>query len=156
RWWSLASAGHGYATGRRAAAQTRLLESLIHPGDIVWDVGAHHGYVALFAARRVGPAGQVHAFEPSRRNRRMLERHMRWNRVTNVRAHAFALSAFDGEARFGGEHTSKTFALGAGPEVVNVCTAATLVARGVCPPPTFVKIDVEGAEADVVAGLIGM
>ena len=154
RWWSLASAGHGYATGRRAAAQTELLSTLIHPGDVVWDVGAHHGYVALCAASRVGPTGQVHAFEPSQKNRTMLERHLRWNRASNVHVHPFALSVYDGEACFGGQGTSKTFALGAGEEVVRVCTAASLLARGLCPEPTFVKIDVEGAEADVVAGLI--
>ena len=154
RWWSLISAGSGYGSGRRAGTQMELLAALLHPGDVVWDVGAHHGFVTLCAARRVGPTGAVHAFEPSARNRALLERHVRWNRLDNVTVHPFALSDYDGESRFGGNGTSKMYALGRGPEVVAVRTAATLVARGECPPPTFVKVDVEGAEADTLAGAL--
>jgi hypothetical protein len=56
--WSRASAGSGYASGRRAAAQMRLLAELIREDDIVWGVGAHHGYITLLAAARVGARGQ--------------------------------------------------------------------------------------------------
>ena len=45
RWWSLVSAGSGYGTGRRASGQMSLLCGLLHPGDVMWDVGAHHGFV---------------------------------------------------------------------------------------------------------------
>jgi len=152
RYWSLVSAGSGYVSGRRAAGEMRLLSALIQPGDVVWDVGAHHGYVTLCASRRVGEGGRVHAFEPSRRNRGILERHVRWNRCQNVSVHAFALSVRDGEERLGGEGTSKTLALGQGSEVVAVRSAATLVRQGVVMVPTFLKIDVEGAEGDVIAG----
>ena len=151
RWWSLASAGSGYATGRRAHRQMRIIASLLRPQDIVWDVGAHHGYVTLCAAR---VAREVHAFEPSARNRAALHRHLRWNRLDNVRVHSFALSDHDGTASFGGSGTSKTFAHGKGEELVEVRRAATLVANGTCPAPTFAKTDVEGAEPDLLAGLL--
>ena len=154
RWWSLASAGSGYGSGRRARAQMEILAALVRPGDVVWDVGAHHGYVTLCASRAIGPAGAVHAFEPSEANRATLQRHVRWNASSNVTVHPFALSDYDGESSFGGAGTSKMFSLGGGVEVVQVRAAATLVAEGVCPPPTFVKIDVEGAEAETVAGAL--
>ena len=153
-WWSLVSSGSGYASGRRASAQMAHLASLLRPGDVVWDVGAHHGYVTLCAARRVAQGGAVHAFEPSARNRGILRRHVRWNRLENVTVHPFALSDRNGEARFGGSGTSKMYALGGGAEIVQVRTAASLVAQGDCPPPTFMKIDVEGAEADTLAGAL--
>lgn len=152
RRWSLVSAGAGYATGRRAHEQMALLARLLRPGDVMWDVGAHHGFVTLCAARRVGPGGQVHAFEPSMRNRALLLRHMRWNDASNVAVHPFALGAADGEASFGGDFSSKTFALGGGGECVPVRTAASLVADGTCVTPTFAKVDVEGAEGDMLAG----
>ena len=38
--------------------------ALLVPGDVCVDVGAHLGRHALPIARRVGPAGEVHAFEP--------------------------------------------------------------------------------------------
>jgi len=151
-WWNLASAGHGYASGRRAALQMRCIASLIKPGDVVWDVGAHHGYVTLCAARRVGTTGSVHAFEPAERNRRLLGRHVVWNGFTNVVIHPFALSSYNGAATFGGTDTSKMLHLGGGTERVEVRTADSLVTSGAAPAPTFVKIDVEGAEADLLHG----
>ncbi|MGH7545744.1 MAG: FkbM family methyltransferase [Gemmatimonadota bacterium] len=154
RWWSLASAGAGYATGRCARSQMRMLAALIQPGELVWDVGAHHGYVTLCAAEHAGPSGAVHAFEPAARNRMLLLRHLRWNRVRNVTVHPYALSSFDGSAAFGGASTSRTHALGRGRETVLVRTAATLVRSEGLPAPTFVKMDVEGAEADAVHGAI--
>ena len=153
-WWNLASAGSGYATGRRAHSQVQLIAALLHPGEIVWDVGAHHGYVSLCAAEQVGPAGAVHAFEPGPRNRKLLMRHVRWNRVRNIEVHPYAMSAFDGSATFGGSGTSKTQCLGSGTQPVLVRTATTLVRSGVCPAPSFVKLDVEGAEANAIEAAV--
>jgi FkbM family methyltransferase len=132
----------------------RMLRSLIRPGNVFWDVGAHHGYVSLMAAAAVGSGGRVHAFEPGARNLRMLERHLRWNRVDNVAIEPLALGAFDGEARFGGGDTSKMHALGGGDERVRVRTARSLVTAGSHAAPDVLKIDVEGAEADVLEGAL--
>lgn len=151
-YWSLASAGNGFVSGRRAAPQMALLSRLIRAGDVVWDVGAHHGSVVLIAAPRVGPAGQVHAFEPSEMNRAYLGRHVRWNRLTNVVIHPYALSSFDGEARFGGKGSSTGYALDEGEERVAVRTARSVVASGSAPAPSFTKIDVEDAEVAVLEG----
>ena len=151
--WSLASSGHGYGSGRRAAKQMQVIASLIRDGDTVWDVGAHHGYVTLCAATRVG-AGRVHAFEPSASNRQQLQRHVGWNRLANVRVHPFALADRDGEATFGGAGSSKTFALGGGSETVQVRTAASLLDAGALEVPSFVKVDVEGAEASFLRGAV--
>lgn len=154
RWWSLVSAGSGYASGRRAAPQMHILAALIRPADIVWDVGAHHGFVTLCAARRAGPAGAVHAFEPSRSNQQALRRHVRWNHLRNVVVHPFALSRTDGEESFGGSETSKMYSLGGGSESVVVRRGASIVDEGMCPAPTFMKVDVEGAEADAIEGTL--
>ena len=151
RWWSLSSAGSGYGSGRRARHQLELIAALLRARDVVWDVGAHHGFVTLCAARM---ARAVHAFEPSARNRAMLRRHMRWNRIANAHVHPFALGNRDGSARFGGDGTSKTFALDRGVELVEVRRAESLVEGGTCPAPTFMKIDVEGAEPEVLAGAL--
>jgi FkbM family methyltransferase len=153
-WWSLASSGSGYASGRRAASQMQLIENLIHPGDVVLDVGAHHGYVTLAASRKVGATGSVHAFEPSKANRGRLIRHVAWNALSNVSVHPFALSNYDGESTFGGTGTSKMFSMGAGSEVVQVRSAESLVRQRNFGAPDFVKIDVEGAEADALRGLM--
>lgn len=154
RLWNLASAGGGYASGQRAREQMSVLEQLIRPGDIVWDVGAHHGCVTLLAAARVQPGGWVYAFEPGEQAHRILRRHLRWNPVRNVTLEKCALGSFTGVAGFGGGVTSKMNALGGGDEQVAVATGEALVHAGTVRPPTFVKIDVEGAEGAVLEGAL--
>jgi FkbM family methyltransferase len=154
--WSLASAGNGFRRGVREPERMVHLSALIHPGDVVWDVGAHYGYVALLAARLAGPSGRLFAFEPGRRSRWYLSRHVAWNRLTQVTVHPYALADFDGEARFGGSDSTQLFALGGGEELVPVRSGASLVRANVCPPPNFMKVDTEGAELLVLRGVLGV
>lgn len=51
----------------------------IREGMTVFDVGAHIGIFTLGAAARVGPSGQVVAFEPAPETARVLERHVLFN-----------------------------------------------------------------------------
>lgn len=37
----------------------------VHPGQHVYDVGAHYGYFTRLASMLVGPRGAVHSFEPT-------------------------------------------------------------------------------------------
>lgn len=125
---------------------------MISPGDVFWDVGAHYGYVTLLAHRRVGPEGRVLAFEPSGRNRSYLTGHVRANRAANVEVLALALADYEGEAKFGGGTGSGTRRLGVGAGTTRVRTMDGLVGTQTCPKPTWIKIDVEGAEAAVLRG----
>ena len=152
-WWSVAAAGSGYGSGKREAKQMHIVTSLIRPGDVVWDLGAHFGYITLAAARRAGANGQVCSFEPSRSNRWFLQRHVKWNRLRNTTVYDLAVGSVDGTTTFGGESSSQLHKLGGGNDRVEVRTIPTLLRDGL-PAPTFLKIDVEGAEADVLrAGL---
>lgn len=152
RLWSLASGGRGFVTGGFERERVVSILALLEPGDTLWDVGAHKGYVTLAAARRVGPAGRVVACEPSRRNLTLLRRHVLWNSAGNVVVVDAALSRSDGEASFGGTGSSITFRLGRGDETVRVRRLDGLVSEGL-PAPTAAKIDVEGEEAAVLEGM---
>jgi FkbM family methyltransferase len=152
RLWSLASAGGGYMSGRRGAAQIGVISALLHEGDVVWDVGAHHGSIVLCASRRVGPSGQVHAFEPASLNLTYLGRHVRWNRLGNTKIHPYAMSSSDGETTFGGSGSSTGYRMGRGDEKVTVKSATSIVKSGIAPAPTFAKIDVEELEGEVLTG----
>ena len=143
-------------------------------GAVVWDVGAHIGYESLCFAALVGEEGSVVAFEPNPENAREWERNVGGNphlagRMTLKR---MALSCESGQAAFrvsedvvSGRSSGSHLADVMPPEdpacystfgVLDVtCVRADdLVASGVLPPPALVKIDVEGAEADVLRGAI--
>lgn len=150
--WSLATAGRGYVQGTFEQRRVNTFVALLRAGDVVWDVGAHKGYMTLAAARTVSPAGQVVAIEPASDNRKALQRHLRWNRVSNVRVLDVALADYDGTARFGGSGSSVTYRIGRGDEVVPVRRVTTLIENDDVPRPSFMKIDAEGAEAAILRG----
>lgn len=146
--WSLAAAGRGFWSGSFEEERTEALAALIRRGDRLWDAGAHQGYVTLLSSRRVGAEGAVTALEPSAYNRWYLERHIAWNRLDNVRVVAAALAADDGHRRFDESGSSVTFRLGEGQgEVPTRSPSALAEATG---RPTFVKLDIEGGEVEVM------
>ena len=51
----------------------------LREGMTVFDIGAHIGIFTLAAAKRVGKAGHVCAFEPSPETVRLLQRHVTFN-----------------------------------------------------------------------------
>jgi FkbM family methyltransferase len=148
----VASAGRGYLSGRFESARVASYLALVRPGDCVWDVGAHKGYLSLAFARAVGPAGHVVALEPSQVNQWFLLRHLAWNGITNVTPVRVAASDHAGVDRFGGPGSTLAFRLGEGDETVRVATLDGLVDGDGLQPPDVIKIDTEGAEADVLAG----
>jgi FkbM family methyltransferase len=150
-WWSLASGGRGVLGGRFERARVDAFVALVRPGDVVWDIGAHKGYMTLAAARLVGAAGRVYALEPAAENLTSLRRHVAWNGLHNVEIRPVAVSNSDGTRRFGGRGSSVTFKLDRGDQLVETRTLQSLLDQGL-PRPDVLKIDVEGAESDVLRG----
>lgn len=139
---------------------TRLLDSL-RPGDVFYDVGANVGVVTMLAARRGGDGVEVQAFEPEPRNFAQLTKNLERNGIRNAHPQQLALGNETGTATLfvAGDVGSGFHSLVAGANAQNVKveikidTPANVAAR-LGKPPTVVKIDVEGAETDVVSGLI--
>lgn len=75
------------------------------------------------------------------------------NRYRNVRIFPCALGDFDGEATFDpGPGAAMGHITAGGPLKVPCSRADTLLAAGEIEAPDVIKIDVEGAEADVLRG----
>ena len=76
------------------------LENLIHPGNVVFDVGGHHGLMTVVAARAAGPDGLVVTFEPNPQAREQILRNAALNEVRNFVLEEIALSDRQGDAPF--------------------------------------------------------
>jgi FkbM family methyltransferase len=134
--------------------ETEVEDALLHaiqPGDVVYDVGANIGWFSLLAARRVGPTGQVVAFEPAPANVRYIRSNATSNRLANIVAVPAAVSDHDGWGDFIADGSLKGH-LGTGGDPVPVVSLDTWAASHA--PPSVLKIDVEGAEGAVLRGML--
>lgn len=73
--------------------QSYALQTLCRQGDIVVDVGANVGGFTVPLAERVGPTGEVHAFEPFRKIFQHLTANVALNGLSNVFTYNMALGA---------------------------------------------------------------
>jgi FkbM family methyltransferase len=127
---------------------------------VVLDIGANIGYHSLVASRLVGPTGLVLAVEPEPHNFRLLRRNIIANRLTNVHVANVAIGAEPGTAQLFcskwnyGDH--RLYPATEEPRratTVRVMTLDQLLAQCHCPPVDFIKMDVQGFESQVVAGM---
>jgi FkbM family methyltransferase len=149
-----------YLLGTAEPHLQRAIKLFVSRGDTVYDVGANLGYVAMSLAKQVGPTGTVIAFEPLPQNLELLRENIANNRLANIEVFDVAVSDQLGEAviRVAGNlstasliwHKSDTSAV---PIEVKTIAIDDLVADKNLALPTFVKIDVEGAEALVLRGM---
>jgi FkbM family methyltransferase len=154
-----------YGNRERRDGMERLYRRFVKPGDIVFDVGAHVGdRVAAF--RRLG--ARVVAVEPQPALRTTLKLLRGWDGAVAIEPVALGRAEGKVELKLNLDNptvstASQDFiraAAGApgwkGQEwtrtaVVPMTTLDALIARHGA--PAFIKIDVEGFEADVLAGL---
>ena len=132
----------------------------LRPGDTFVDIGAHIGYFALPAARRVGPRGRVIAVEPVASSAALLRRNVALNRFEHVEVVEAAASDRDGRAelRIAADSAmwatlrSDTFDHVAATVSVPTRSLDSVLAERGWPTVAGIKLDVEGAESDVLRG----
>jgi FkbM family methyltransferase len=138
--------------------EIELLCSLVRPGDRVMDVGANIGIYSLYLSRAVGPAGKVLAVEPDPDNLALLRANLEANHCDNVIVLPFALGTVSGEAglfQADDNRGNLSFADlgGTGRSVSVPVRRGEEVLEELAFEPRVAKIDVEGAEPQVVSGL---
>jgi FkbM family methyltransferase len=137
-----------YLEGPRFIAERKLLRELVRPGMAVADIGANIGYYALMFQHWVGGRGTVLCFEPEPDNLEELRRNVDRNRLASVTVMPIALGAKD---------ESVSIARGINASITAESTdRVTVPVRRLDSVPIgrldFIKIDVEGYEAFVLAG----
>lgn len=141
---------------------TALLSDRVTEGAVFYDLGANIGVFAFLAALGAGPKGVVVAFEPEPNNVACLRRSIARNPgLGRIELQEIAVAAEDGSVTFdrmggafsgriaggGSSDAESTFTL-----VVPTRSIDSLVEAGEIPPPTLIKIDIEGGEGAALDG----
>lgn len=136
---------------------TKIIEN-IGEGDVFYDIGANIGIYSYFLANS---GANVFAFEPSPRPFEYLTKNAEFNEP--ISANQIAISDIDGEVEFLVDESDvfgRMSSLNSSSDdviynkiQVESRRLDSLVLESDFPKPDLLKIDVEGAEADVLAGL---
>ena len=150
---------HPRSVGPRLSADANLWELVLpssRPGVVPrWDAAISRT-ISLAAAPAIGARGMVHAIEPCNTNLALLEKNVRLSRRRNVRIHPCAAGARRTRRRFQVTNSSFDHGFYSHPiaktvreTVVDEIPLDELISTSV----DIVKIDVEGAEIDVLDGM---
>jgi len=158
---------------RDLVQETLLLESIwepktthylcdsLAPGQVFLDVGANAGYFSLLASRRVGEAGKVFAIEPNPVMVNQLRQNVQRSRLTNIAIVEAACSdsvdvrdLYVGNPYNTGNSSLSRDNLAWAKSVKVTCTTVDLlVEKYGLDRLDLVKVDVEGAELQVLRGM---
>lgn len=165
----LPSATDIYLTGGKSHESEILLAKFmirqLKPGDHFLDVGAHFGYFTLLAEKLTGSNGQVYSFEPSTESFSVLRQNIDGShtirvfenaisdQIETIRFHEFPNLYSEYNTRDIGQFRNQPWFSSFRPEIkeVNATTIDNLTMNHQF-TPTFIKIDVEGSEYQVIAG----
>lgn len=150
-----------FATG---TAERPLQEALVRElasGATFFDIGANVGFVTILAAKIVGPTGRVVAFEPVPGNVAAIKENLALNEIDWVDVHETAIARSSGSASLIVSSVSAFSRLssisvptGARERIdVTVNSVDEFLMSPAEPTPDLIKIDVEGAELEVIAGM---
>jgi FkbM family methyltransferase len=139
----------------------KIALDLIPVGGACIDIGANNGAFALQFARKVGPAGIVHAYEPDPTIFSRLWSNRSLNKFEKVlHCHRAAVSNVNGSVTFHGSDPSHSgwgslieFSdIAVRTSAVNATTLDAIVTSEKLRRVDFLKIDVEANEPEVLAG----
>lgn len=147
-------------------ATTDLFKRLLRDGMTCIDVGAHVGYFTLLAARLVGSAGQVYAFEAEPSTYDVLVRNVQLNQYRNILPLNQAIGDRSGRAELflsnrSGTGVSRWNRLYSGGELgpsilVTTTTLDEFLAKEGEPRVDLVKMDIDGGEVLALRGMMNL
>jgi FkbM family methyltransferase len=153
-----------HAQGHPDLGEISVLQRWCKPGDTCCDIGANIGFMTALLAAGVGSKGRVHAFEPGPATYKLLERNTARLGLATVHLHHRCVAATEGQVDFFVAKDSAFSPLQSLHPPVTQCSAFSAVSVASVSLDSFVaglpansslstvKIDVEGAESEVLEG----
>jgi len=138
--------------------EIKFLRRLLKPGEKIIDIGANYGVYTLSMAKNVQPDGHIWAFEPASSTAKLLAESIAANSFDHVTLDRSALSNRIGSVQFSmSEHAELNAVVHAGESVANsetvpLTTLDQCMAAYDWKDITFVKIDAEGEEENIIEG----
>jgi FkbM family methyltransferase len=148
-----------YVFGSYELPTIHFLEKALKSGNNVLDIGAQVGYTALVFSKIIGANGKIFAFEPERANYASLQKNLGLNNISNVKTFKKAVAETAKSIRLylsndnnAGSHSTvfNDRTLKNEFEEVEAITVDSMMPE--LPKISCIKIDVEGAEIDVITG----
>jgi protein O-GlcNAc transferase len=137
--------------------EIKFLRRILQQGEKIIDIGANYGTYTLMMAKAVGPEGKIWAFEPASSTAECLRASISQNSLTNVVVEQSALSSKPGSARLSLNANSELNSIVKGnasvaSEEVPVVTLDERMVKYSWRGISFMKIDAEGEEENIIAG----
>lgn len=141
-------------------AELRFASRYLQCGDVAFDIGANVGIFSIVMGRATGHQGGVVAFEPVPFNVARLKENLERNLLRHVRVQPIAVGKSEDEMAIHLASDSAYHSLGPVEKPFSSERTLTVPVRKLDdmwrelggPKVKFLKIDVEGAEADVLSG----
>jgi FkbM family methyltransferase len=115
--------------------------------DVYCDCGAYDGDTLQLFADAIPNFKRAYAWEPDHANVELLSQRIQTQKIANTSIIAMCAASFRGQLRFSAESASVSAASDTGTSFVPCDRVDQL-----CPDTSVIKVDVEGAELDVLAG----
>lgn len=126
----------------------------LQEGNVVFDIGAYCGTQTVYFSRLVGNTGKVLAFEPDKTTFQSLKTNIEKHNLSNTRILNVGIFSHDGEVRFSGQSSMGSSIDDTGTISIQVNTLATVCQENSISKIDFIKMDIEGAEIDVLESSI--
>ena len=128
-------------------------------GDIVIDVGAAFGFYSIVASKKVGKQGKVVAIEPQPDSFEMLNKNIKLNKLTNISTLNHAVSSKKTTLKLYSSYSTVQERAGQNPQQyieVSADNLDNLLGQLAIDEANLIKVDVEGAELEVLKGATGI
>jgi FkbM family methyltransferase len=128
-------------------------------GDTVIDVGAAFGFYSIVASKMVGQLGKVVAIEPQPDSFEMLNKNIKLNKLTNISTLNHAVSFKKTTLKLYSSYSTVQERAGQNPQQyieVSADTLDNLLGQLAIDEANWIKVDVEGAELEVLKGAAGI